>query len=75
MRDEGLLPETVRETVIVEEQSFLIDRPDETEYYKGFNPSKPGVPYEEMPYWSDIWPAARMRTPQRPKRRKARSAP
>jgi SAM-dependent methyltransferase len=60
MRDEGLLPETVRETVIVEEQTFLIDRPDETEYYKGFNPGKPGVPYEEMPYWSDIWPAARM---------------
>ncbi len=60
MRDEADLPETVRETVIVEEQTFLIDRPDEAVMYQGFNPGKPGVPYEEMPYWSDIWPAARM---------------
>src|SRR5947209_19096196 len=60
MNYEGILPETVRETVIVEDQTFLIDRPDEAAVYQGFNPGNPGVPYEEMPYWSDIWPSARM---------------
>src|SRR5436190_10418706 len=60
MKDEGPLPPTVREKVIVEEQTFLIDRPDEAELYRNFNPANPGMPYEEMPYWSDLWPAARM---------------
>ena len=46
--------------MIVEERTFLIDRPDEAEMYRNFNPANPGVPYEEMPYWSDLWPAARM---------------
>jgi predicted nicotinamide N-methyase len=58
--DESGWPATVRETVLVEEHTYLIDRPDESEMYRGFNPARPGVPYEEMPYWSDLWPAARM---------------
>jgi SAM-dependent methyltransferase len=60
MTDEESWPETVREKVIVEEQTILIDRPDEAAFYNNFNPANPGVPYEEMPYWGDLWPAARM---------------
>src|SRR5579864_5209689 len=51
----------VRETVIVEGRSFLIERPSESDRLL----DEPAVHAafqrdEYMPYWADLWPAARM---------------
>jgi predicted nicotinamide N-methyase len=52
---------TVRERVIVEGHEFLIERPDEVQRI----PNHPAVRAtfaegEYIPFWTDLWPAARM---------------
>ncbi len=56
-----LLGEIVREKVIVEKQTFLIAHPAQSDHLL----DAPGVRTafsrdEYMPYWAEIWPAARM---------------
>src|SRR5690242_14922433 len=56
----GLGP-VVRERVIVEEHTFLIERPEEPHRI----PNHPSVRTvfgegEYVPYWTDLWPASRM---------------
>jgi predicted nicotinamide N-methyase len=51
----------IRETVIVDGRTFLIERPDESDRLL----DEPAVHAafardEYMPYWADLWPAARM---------------
>src|SRR5271166_2048040 len=51
----------VRETVFVEDRTFLIERPGESDRLL----NEPAVLAaherdEYMPYWADLWPAARM---------------
>ena len=55
------LGEVVRETVIVEHKTFIIDRPQESETTLD-NPSvRSAFAIDEyLPYWADLWPAARM---------------
>jgi predicted nicotinamide N-methyase len=53
--------ERVRERVIVEGREFLIERPEQSDHLLDV----PGVQAafavdEYMPYWAEIWPAARM---------------
>ena len=51
----------VREKVIIDEHVYYIDRPDETQ--RLLNQSAVRTAYnrdEYMPYWTDLWPAARM---------------
>jgi predicted nicotinamide N-methyase len=52
---------TIREKVIVEEQTFIITRPDKVERLLDY-PSVPAAAgtNEYMPFWADLWPAARM---------------
>jgi predicted nicotinamide N-methyase len=57
----GAIPEIVRENVIVEGQAILIDRPTNSDDVLD-DPSirEANVKDGYMPYWTDIWPAARM---------------
>src|SRR5262249_55475944 len=52
---------TIREKVIVEGQTFIITRPDKVDRLID-RPELPtdGATDEYMPFWADLWPAARM---------------
>src|SRR5437764_3360709 len=63
------LPETpvealgppVRETVIVDEYTFVIDRPGDSDRLLDHPAIRAAFAADEyMPYWVDLWPAARM---------------
>jgi predicted nicotinamide N-methyase len=47
----------VRETVIIEGRTFLIDRPGESDRLQN-HPLVREIHY--VPYWADLWPASRM---------------
>lgn len=51
----------VRERVIIEDRTFLIDRPGESDRLMD-HPAVRSVfaVHEYLPYWADLWPAARM---------------
>jgi predicted nicotinamide N-methyase len=64
-----LLPETppevlgpmVRETVLVEDRSYTIVRPGESDKLLDHPTVVAAFGYDEyLPYWADLWPAARM---------------
>jgi predicted nicotinamide N-methyase len=64
-----LLPETpwdalgpiVREKVIVENQTFLLERPDESDRLLNHPQIRSLFAADEyLPYWADLWPASRM---------------
>jgi predicted nicotinamide N-methyase len=51
----------VRETVLVEGQTFLIDRPDDSDRLLDHPAIRSAFAADEyLPYWADLWPAARM---------------
>jgi predicted nicotinamide N-methyase len=51
----------VREPVIVEGQTFLIDRPDDSDRLMDHPAIRSAFAADEyLPYWADLWPAARM---------------
>jgi predicted nicotinamide N-methyase len=51
----------VRETVIVEGRTFLIDRPSESDRALEHPAVQAAMKADDfMPYWADLWPAARM---------------
>ncbi len=51
----------VRERVIVEEREFLIERPDEAHRIPNHSSVRTDFAEGEyIPYWTDLWPAARM---------------
>ncbi|MCS7045831.1 MAG: protein N-lysine methyltransferase family protein [Gemmataceae bacterium] len=51
----------VRETVYVEGQAFVIQRPSETDKLLDLPPVESAFRLDEyLPYWADLWPAARM---------------
>jgi predicted nicotinamide N-methyase len=63
------LPETpwealgpiVRETVIVEDRTFVLSRPGESDKLLDHPAIRAAFALDEyMPYWADLWPAARM---------------
>lgn len=56
-----ILGPPVREPVIVEEKTFLIDRPEESDRIMD-HPAVRSVfaAQEYLPYWADLWPASRM---------------
>jgi predicted nicotinamide N-methyase len=63
------LPETpwealgpvVREKVIVEGRTFLIERPDESDHLLDHPAIRSAFAADEyLPYWADLWPASRM---------------
>ena len=55
------LGEVVRETVYLDERSFLIDRPRESDKLLDHPAIRSAFAADEyMPYWADLWPAARM---------------
>src|SRR5437588_10922926 len=65
----NLLPETpwealgplVREQVVVEGQTFVIFRPDESDHLLDHPVVRSAFAADEyLPYWADLWPAARM---------------
>src|SRR5262249_8725690 len=67
--DRPPLPETpwealgplIRETVIVEGQTFLLHRPGESDRLLDHPTIRSAFAADEyMPYWADLWPAARM---------------
>jgi len=52
---------TVREHVVLEGQTFLIDRPDESDRLLDHPFVTNAFARDEyLPYWTDLWPAARM---------------
>jgi ETFB lysine methyltransferase len=52
---------TVRETVIVDGRTFLIERPSESDRLLDDPAVHAAFERDEyMPYWADLWPAARM---------------
>jgi predicted nicotinamide N-methyase len=52
---------TIREKVIVEGQDFIITRPDKVDRLLDHPALKDAFgPDEYMPFWADLWPAARM---------------
>lgn len=51
----------VREKVIVEGRTFLIERPEESERLMDHPAVRSAyVSHQYLPYWTDLWPAARM---------------
>jgi predicted nicotinamide N-methyase len=55
------LGELRRETVIVEGHTFLIDRPQDSDRILDHPTIRSAFDKDEyMPYWADLWPAARM---------------
>jgi predicted nicotinamide N-methyase len=55
------LGEMVQETVIVEHKTFLIERPGESDRLLDHPTVSSAFAADEyMPYWADLWPAARM---------------
>lgn len=68
-QETNFLPETpwealgpvVRETVIIEGQTFTILRPDESDRLLNNPVIKAAFAADEyLPYWADLWPASRM---------------
>ncbi|MBL8794069.1 MAG: methyltransferase [Planctomycetia bacterium] len=56
-----VLGPTVREQVFVEDQTFIITRPDKVDRLSGHRDPSAGTEEEEyIPFWADLWPAARM---------------
>lgn len=51
---------TVRERVVVEGRTFLLDRPAESDRLLDHPALLERLGTEYMPYWVDLWPAARM---------------
>ncbi len=65
----GRMPETpwdavnevIRESVIVEHKTFLIDRPRESDRLLDHPAVRSAFAADDyLPYWADLWPAARM---------------
>jgi len=55
------LGEVVREQVIVEDKTFLIERPGQSDRLLDHPAIHAAFAADEyMPYWADLWPAARM---------------
>ena len=55
------IPGVVRETVLVEGQSFRIDRPDQSDRLLNHPAIRATFAADEyLPYWAELWPAARM---------------
>lgn len=55
------LGEVVREKVIVEGKTFLIERPVESDSLLSHDAIKAAFERDEyLPYWADLWPASRM---------------
>src|SRR5437870_10134842 len=55
------LGEVVRERVVIENRVFLIDRPARSERLIDHPAVRTAFAADEyMPYWADLWPAARM---------------
>jgi predicted nicotinamide N-methyase len=55
------LGELVREPVFIEGRTFLIQRPDESDRLLEHPAVRSAFAADEyMPYWADLWPAARM---------------
>jgi predicted nicotinamide N-methyase len=53
--------EMTRETVIVEGQTFLIDRPDQSDRLLEHPAVRATFAAQDyLPYWADLWPASRM---------------
>src|SRR5437868_250270 len=53
--------ELVRERVILGDTTFLIDRPDDSDALLNDPAIRAAFAADEyMPYWADLWPAARM---------------
>jgi predicted nicotinamide N-methyase len=51
----------VREQVIIEDRTFLIDHPDESDRLLDHPSVRSAFAADEyLPYWADLWPAARM---------------
>src|SRR5438128_5689527 len=51
----------VRQKVIVEGREYLIERPDESDRLLDHPAIRSAFAADEyMPYWADLWPAARM---------------
>ncbi len=66
---QGLSPQTpweaiqsiARETVIIDERSFIISRPDQSDRLLEHPAVKSlFIGHNYLPYWADLWPAARM---------------
>ena len=57
----GRLGPIIRETVLVDGRSFLIERPSESDRLLDDPAVHAAFERDEyMPYWADLWPAARM---------------
>jgi len=55
------LGELVCETVVLDEQSFIIERPGNSDHLLDHPVLREAFAADEyMPYWADLWPAARM---------------
>jgi predicted nicotinamide N-methyase len=55
------ITKTVRDQVIVEGRTFAIERPDESDRLLDHPYVRAAFAADEyMPYWTDLWPAARM---------------
>jgi predicted nicotinamide N-methyase len=55
------IPLTIRDTVIIEGRSFVIERPDESDKLLDHPYVLAAFAEDEyMPYWADLWPASRM---------------
>jgi predicted nicotinamide N-methyase len=56
-----VLGELVRETVIVDERKFFLDRPADSDRLLDHPAIRQAFGKDKyMPYWADLWPAARM---------------
>jgi predicted nicotinamide N-methyase len=55
------IQETIRDTVLIDDRSFIIEKPaasDKLPYHPALRDAF--ITDEYMPYWADLWPAARM---------------
>lgn len=50
----------IRETVLIEGRTFLIDHPGESDRLQRRAKSDENATDEYVPYWADLWPASRM---------------
>src|SRR5262245_18785160 len=56
-----MLGPPIRETVIIDDHIFLIDRPSESDRLLDHPAIRSAFSTDEyMPYWADLWPASRM---------------
>jgi predicted nicotinamide N-methyase len=55
------IPNVVRERILVEGRTFLINRPDESDRLLDHPAIRAAFRADEyLPYWADLWPASRM---------------